>query len=163
VEDRFKIFLDEPMDLADHARFLLKLRTFWRFAEGLGRLSCCKRLGVGCIVIRPDLSEVLSIGFNGPPAGVDNDSCTGVEGACGCVHAEGNALAKLKTESGGLIMMTTTLQCTHCAGLVVNSRRVRYVVYGMEYRDPNGVRLLRSAGLEVIKAESVGIVPEGKL
>lgn len=127
-----------------------KLRVFWDFAIGLSSLSCCKRAGVGCLVVTQDLSRVLAVGYNGPAAGVPNDSCRGIEGACGCSHAEGNAMAKLGGEERGLVLLTTTLQCEHCAGLVVNSRRVSYVVYGKPYRDPAGEKLLRRAGLIVV-------------
>ncbi len=131
-----------------------KLRVFWRLAADLASLSCCKRMGVGCVVVLPDLTEVVAIGYNGPPAGMPNDSCRGTQGSCGCSHAEGNAVAKMRAGSD-LVMLTTTLQCEHCAGLVVNSRKVAAVVYGQEYRDTAGVAVLRASGLVVVRKDTV--------
>ena len=142
-------------------RFRRKLQTFWEFTEGLGRLSCCKRLGVGCIVVTPDLTEVLSVGYNGPPAGRPNDGCREAEGACGCVHGESTAMAKLSSHRDDLVLLVTTSPCELCAGLVVNSQRVLYVVYGVAYRDPRGIDLLRKSGVVVRSAAEVGLTPSG--
>ena len=96
-------------------RLRQRLAVFWRLACDLASLSCCKRARVGCVVVPGDMTEVVAIGYNGPPAGEPNDSCRGTEGSCGCVHAEGNAVSKLRG-GAGLVMVTTTLQCEHCAG-----------------------------------------------
>jgi deoxycytidylate deaminase len=69
-----------------------KLRAFWGFTESLASLSRCRRLRVGCVIIRPDFSEVLAVGYNGPPRGVPNDSCRDGAGVCGCIHCEANGL-----------------------------------------------------------------------
>lgn len=123
---------------------------FWDLAAGLARLSRCRRLSVGAVVLRPDLSEVLAVGYNGPAAGLPNDSCRGAEGACGCVHAEANALVKLRAGAGGLVLLTTHSPCEHCAGLVVNSGRVGWVVHGEPYRDRRGLDVLAAAGVVAV-------------
>lgn len=112
-------------------------------------------MGVGTIILTPDLQEVVSIGYNGPPAGVPNESCRGTEGSCGCAHAEGNAIAKLRGGGYELVMMTTVLQCEHCAGLVINSQKVKYVIYGQPYRDPAGEALLRASGVLVVRVQDL--------
>src|SRR5687768_6076870 len=84
-----------------------KLAAFWAFTESLAGLSRCTRLRVGCVVIRPDFSEVLAVGYNGPPRGVPNDACRGGAGACGCIHCEANALVKINNGSRGLVMLCT--------------------------------------------------------
>lgn len=144
-----KLIRGELWSDSDLARIRKKLSVYWSFVEGLASLSCCKRTGVGCMIVRPDLSEVFAVGYNGPAVGRPNDSCLNVEGACSCCHAEQSAISKLKTEQTGLVMLTTTLQCSHCANAVINSARVSYVIYGREYRDENGVRMLRQSGLIV--------------
>ncbi len=158
VDDRLETIVRAVDPARGHPRMVARLQVFWNFVEGLAGLSCCRRLGVGCVAVTPDLTEVLSIGYNGPPVGADNDSCRGVQGDCGCAHAEGNVLSKLKGDLGGLAMLTTTLQCEHCAGLVANSRRFRYVIYGSEYRDRRGRQVLQSAGLVVAAASGLGLV-----
>lgn len=122
----------------------------WDLTTGLAGLSWCRRLRVGCVVVTPELSEVVAIGYNGPSCGRPNDSCRGGEGSCGCVHAEANALVKLRSYDDGLVLLTTHAPCEHCAGLVVNSRRVGYVVYGERYRDPTGLVTLAGAGVVAV-------------
>lgn len=121
----------------------------WRLVTDLATLSTCDRLLVGCAVIRPDFTRVLAIGYNGRASGEDNRDCTGAEGACGCIHAEANALIKLETTEAGLILLTTSAPCEHCAGLIVNSRRVGTVVWGHKFRTDDGLRRLAAAGLGV--------------
>lgn len=124
-----------------------KLRIFSTFARSLGTLSTCKRASVGCVIVTPTLTEVLSIGYNGPPKGVSNESCRADVGECGCCHSESNALVKLKTERTDLLLICTTSPCERCAGLIVNCGRVSEVMYLDEYRDLTGVELLRKCGI----------------
>lgn len=127
-----------------------KLSTFYDFALGLARLSTCKRRSVGCIIVSPGLTQVYSVGYNGPAMGEHNDSCTGEEGVCGCVHAEANAMVKLTTTSVGLWLITTTCPCHHCAGLIVNHTGIGRVLYGDAYRSADGLNRLLKAGVITI-------------
>lgn len=127
-----------------------------RLADAMSRLSTCRRLAVGCAIISGKLDRVVAVGYNGPPVGSDNGSCSGEPGRCGCVHAEANALVKAGSESGDAYV--THSPCPHCAGLVANSGgRVRSVTYRTRFRDSSGVDRLRSAGVEV--REYGGVVP----
>lgn len=101
-------------------------------------------------MVTQDFGRVLSVGYNGPPRCRSNDSCRAAEGACGCVHAEANTVAKLGGSRGGLVLLTTCSPCEHCAGLVVNTGRFSHVVYGETYRRPEGVALLREAGVVTV-------------
>lgn len=142
----------EPIDSAARhvARVRMKFAAFADFTQNLAGLSQCQRLRVGCTVVRPDLSEVVAIGYNGPPAGLPNDGCRSSAGACGCVHAEANALLKLKVGTPGLILLATDSPCEHCAGLILNSGgRVRAVAYARAYRDPSGLNRLVEGGVTV--------------
>lgn len=130
-----------------YGRVVRRLRIFRRFVEDLSSLSTCKRRKVGCLVAPDDLSEVLSIGYNGQPVGIPNDRCRSEEGQCGCVHAEANAIVKLRSTGTGLVLLCTCSPCESCAGLISNSRKIRYVLYGEDYRDPVGKTILRSAGI----------------
>jgi deoxycytidylate deaminase len=133
----------------ERARLTEKLKTFYRFAHNLAELSTCKRLSVGCVIVTPSLGEVVGIGYNGPPRGTRNDQCRSGEGTCGCIHAEANALVKARA-GDNLILFTTFSPCEHCAGLIVNSQKVKYLVFGLPYRDPvNGMKVLTQAGVIV--------------
>lgn len=127
-----------------------KLRIFKDFLENLSELSTCKRAQVGCIVYPSDFSQVYAIGYNGPPRGEKNDSCSGVQGDCGCVHAEANALLKLSTEDRDCKLLCSVSPCIHCAGLIVNSKRITNVIFLSKYRNDRGEARLRNAGIQVI-------------
>lgn len=128
-----------------------RLKVFWGFTVGLGSLSTCKRLSVGCLIIPANLSEVLSIGYNGQPHGRPNEGCRASAGSCGCVHSEANALVKLKTDNQNLVLLVTHSPCEHCAGLIANSRRIRAVIYGTEYRDPSCWAILNDSEISASK------------
>ena len=123
-------------------RRLEKLGVFTGFAEHLATLSTCKRNHVGCIIVPHDFSEVYALGYNGPPANEPNDACLDIPGSCGCIHAEANAIAKMSKTSDALLI-STVCPCWHCAGLIINSKKISEVIYLTEYRDNNGLMLLK--------------------
>lgn len=125
----------------------LKHQVFVEFARGLARLSTCKRLAVGCIIT--DLKHVHAIGYNGQPAGIPHDRCGDREGACGCVHAEANAIAKLSSTVPNLWLHSTVSPCRICAGLIINRGNIKVVSYDIDYRDRSGINLLKEAGIRV--------------
>lgn len=134
-----------------NSRYQQKLKLLTDFTTQLATLSVCKRKQVGCIVVPEDFTRVLAIGYNGPPAGLPNDLCSATEGACGCIHAEMNALLKLSITERTLLMLTTLSPCKLCAGMIINSQQVKSVLYKIEHSDTSGNNLLRSAGINVIK------------
>ncbi len=132
----------------------LKLEKFFDFAISLSNLSYCKRAKVGCVICDKEFTMVHSIGYNGPPSGIDNDSCTGEPGNCGCVHAEANAMIKLGSVSD-VILLSTTIPCVHCAGLIVNSRKISSVFWISGYRSDRGSEILKKAGIGLFKFHPV--------
>lgn len=127
----------------------LKMSLFVKFASDLRQLSTCKRINVGCIVIDDSYSSVLAIGYNGVPSGLDNGLCNSLTGSCGCIHAEANAIAKLRTERDQLIMITTLSPCALCAGLIINTKQISRVVYLEGYRDTQPITTLKKANINV--------------
>lgn len=109
------------------------------------------------MIIPPDLTEVLAIGYNGPASGEDHICCRGPDavGSCGCIHGEANALIKLKTRRRDLLMITTLSPCEHCAGLIINNRSIRIVIYTSEYRDRSGLDRLQRAEVITIALDSI--------
>ena len=137
------------------------MRTAYNYAE----LSHARRLHVGAIVVKDD--RIISIGYNGMPAGWDNncedetvDSYSGFEGAIHSsrlktkpevLHAESNAISKLarSSESGdGSVMFVTHAPCIDCAKLIFQSG-IRRVFYGEEYRSRAGIEFLEKCRVEV--------------
>ena len=131
-------------------------------AERFAKLSSAKRLQVGAIVVKDD--RIISIGYNGMPAGWTNDcenyttlsddtvvSKTKPE----VIHAEANAIAKLAkcTESGdGSTMFLTHAPCIDCAKQVYTAG-IKKVYYRDSYRDSIGLDFLAKCDIMVHKVE----------
>ena len=139
-------------------------------AERFAKLSSARRLHVGAIVVKDD--RIISIGYNGMPAGWDNDCEYEVEEfqteyGVGSklvktgelktkpevLHAETNAIAKLakSNESGmGATMFITHAPCLDCAKLIYQSG-ISSVLYRNSYRDTGGITFLEKSGILVLK------------
>lgn len=134
-----------------------KLEMIMAMAKAAAARSACQRSpnGVGAIITDLEFTNVLAIGYNGPPRRLKNE-CPGgpVEGACGCIHAEVNALIKSPWHVREQIMVVTKAPCLSCARLILNSRVIR-VVYDEEYRLPTGTALLDSCGVPCQSLDSL--------
>ena len=132
-----------------------KIMKFMEFCESLAELSTCKRNQCGAIILPFDCTSVRSIGYNGPPRGVRNDSCTEVEGDCGCVHAETNAVIKFGyiEDRRPHILYSTTAPCKSCASLILNCPPIETVIYSTRYRNDLGIELLFNHGVRVMTKE----------
>ena len=129
-------------------------------AEGYAELSYAKRLKVGAIITKDD--RVISIGYNGTPAGWDNDCEYWVEdGDLGSgwktkpevLHAEANAIGKLarSPESGiNATMYLTHSPCFDCAKLI-HVAGINKVFYRTQYRNTDGIEFLNKCNIEVEK------------
>ena len=127
-------------------------------AERFAQLSHARRLHVGAIVVKDD--RIISIGYNGMPAGWDNncedviqhsDDTTSLKTKPEVLHAETNAIAKLakSNESGmGATMFITHAPCIECAKLIYQSG-IGHVLYRDSYRDTSGITFLEKSGVEV--------------
>ena len=143
--------------------------TAHRFAE----LSYARRLHVGAIVVKND--RIISIGYNGMPAGwdndcedrvyanewsIDNDIWThqdengrpyNLETKPEVLHAERNALDKLAkgTEGGdGADMFITHSPCLECAKSILGAG-IKRVWFSEQYRDDSGLTFLEKSGIIV--------------
>jgi dCMP deaminase len=131
-------------------------------AETFAELSHARRLHVGAIVVKDD--RIISIGYNGMPAGWDNDCEDLVHRIAEepvlktkpeVLHAETNAIAKLarSTESGlGADIFITHAPCLDCAKLIYQSG-INRVYYGENYRSDEGVKFLTKSGITVEQIE----------
>jgi dCMP deaminase len=142
-------------------------------AEGYAKLSYAKRLKVGAIITKDD--RVISIGYNGTPAGWDNDceeviretftyvidkggeeyegANVGLKTKPEVIHAESNAIGKLarSSESGdGATMYITHAPCFDCAKLI-HVAGIKKVFYREAYRSTEGIEFLNKSNIEVEK------------
>ena len=127
-------------------------------AQTFAELSHARRLKVGAIVVKED--RIISIGYNGMPAGWDNtceyedfyeDGSTILTTKPEVLHAETNAIAKLakSNDSGnGATMFITHSPCIECAKLIYQSG-INHVVYMQKYRDDAGIQFLEKSGVTV--------------
>jgi dCMP deaminase len=132
--------------------------AYMKTAETFAELSHARRLHVGAIVVKDD--RIVSIGYNGMPAGWDNNCEDTVQHSDDTVtlktkpevlHAETNAIAKLakSNESGlGATMFITHAPCLDCAKLIYQSG-ISHVLYRDAYRDTSGVTFLEKSGVKV--------------
>jgi len=152
--------------------------VYMEMAASWGSNSYSRRKKVGALIVKDNM--IISDGYNGTPPGFDNnceyEMCSGIgektdctiykknnscEGCQNCVlvtrpyvlHAEANAITKLATSmnsSKGSTLYVTLSPCLECSKLIIQSG-IKRVVYNEEYRETEGIELLRSAGIEVVK------------
>jgi dCMP deaminase len=120
-------------------------------------------LHVGAIVVKDD--RIISIGYNGMPAGWDNNcedpvydfnsngkmDVVGLKTKPEVLHAESNAIAKLakSNDSGlGADIFITHAPCIECAKLIYQSG-ISSVYYGENYRDDSGIEFLKKSGVKI--------------
>jgi len=136
--------------------------AYMRTAETFAELSHARRLHVGAIVVKDD--RIISIGYNGMPAGWDNNCELEIYEENGddepevilkskpeVLHAERNALDKLAkgNESGlGSTMFITHAPCLECAKSIYGAG-ISHVFYRDSYRSEDGIQFLTKCGVKV--------------
>lgn len=136
--------------------------AYMKTAETFAELSHARRLHVGAIIVKDD--RIISIGYNGMPAGWDNnceellgwkDGNEVLQTRPEVLHAETNAIAKLakSTESGvGASLFVTHSPCLDCAKLIYQSG-ISSVFYRHAYRSDDGIRFLQQSEVNVEQIE----------
>lgn len=108
---------------------------------------------VGAVVMRTD-NSVASVGYNGPPPGVDIDWSDRDNRRALVVHAEANALRYVEANEAAW-MAVTMMPCISCVQTAA-AYRIKRIVY-FEELDPSVYdreAILRSAdlcGIEIVK------------
>lgn len=148
---------------------------FMDLAVNLAKRSHCIKAQVGAVLTRD--TRIISIGYNGPPAGTHNcdeefpevgcprDS----KGSCSlALHAEQNAIlyaAKNGSAIEGATIYITLSPCIACARIIY-SMKIARVVYLNSYAaykgigTDEGVDFLRKFGVTVERYGSILDVPE---
>jgi dCMP deaminase len=154
-------------------RFLMEVNKkpafddiFMDLAINLALRSHCIKAQVGAVLVNE--TRIISIGYNGPPAGTHNcdedfkdlgcprDS----KGSCSlALHAEQNAIlyaAKNGAKVEGSTLYVTLSPCISCAR-VIYSMKIKKVFYLHSYAEykgiplDEGVEFLKKFGVEVVK------------
>jgi dCMP deaminase len=149
------------------------------WAKRCAKLSHARRLHVGAVIVKDD--SVISYGYNGMPAGWDNDCENTVfvldEESMGTdmislgytqtengnwvklktkpevLHAESNAIAKLAKSSNSGVGSTIFVTHSPCmeCAKLIAQSGISSVYYNENYRDDAGIRFLEKSGVEVTK------------
>ncbi|MDR0766007.1 MAG: dCMP deaminase family protein [Odoribacteraceae bacterium] len=126
-------------------------KRYLRMARIWAENSYCRRRQVGALLVRD--GAIISDGYNGTPSGFEN-ICEDENNRTRphVLHAEANAITKIaksNNSSLGSTLYVTSSPCIECAKLIIQAG-IRRVVYSEDYRDADGVALLREAGIEVL-------------
>ena len=132
--------------------------AFMDTAERFSQLSSAVRLKVGAVVVKDN--RIISIGYNGTPAGWDN-TCEEIvhriaqepilETKDEVFHAEANAIIKLARdgESGnGASLFCTHAPCIDCAKMIYGAG-ISSVYYRNAYRNNDGINFLSKCDVEI--------------
>ncbi len=139
---------------------------FMDLAVNLAKRSHCIKAQVGAVLAKD--TRIISIGYNGPPAGTHNCDSEFPEfgcprdskGSCSlALHAEQNAIlyaAKNGTSIEGATIYVTLSPCLPCARIIF-SMKIKKVIFYKSYAQykgivaDEGVDFLRKFGVEVIQ------------
>ena len=137
---------------------------FMELAVNLAKRSHCIKRHVGAVLTKD--TRIISIGYNGPPAGTHNCDEEWPEKGCprdskgGCslaIHAEQNAIlyaVKNKTSIEGSTLYVTLAPCLACARIIYSSG-IEKVVFLNSYAEYKGIAsdegadFLRKFGVQV--------------
>lgn len=139
---------------------------FMNLALDLAKRSHCVKAQVGAVLAKD--TRIISIGYNGPPAGTHNcdeewpeTGCArDAKGSCSlALHAEENAIlyaVKNGTRLEGATLYTTLSPCLPCARLIFSAgiTKVYYQKSYAEYKGlpfDEGVEFLRRFGVPAAK------------
>lgn len=135
-------------------------------AQTLARKSHCVKMQVGAVLTKD--TRIISLGYNGPPAGTHNCDQEWPETGCprdskgGCslaIHAEQNAIlyaAKNNVSVEGTTLYVTLSPCLACAKVVFTSgiKKVIFLNSYAQYKgiaSDEGVDFLRQFHVEVVQ------------
>lgn len=137
---------------------------FMDIAKVVMTRSTCIRRQVGAVIVND--KRILTTGYNGAPTNIDH--CTSLKKClreelkipsgerhelCKAIHGEQNAIIQA-AYSGvslkGSTLYVTCMPCSICSKMIINSG-ISTVIYEGDYNDPSSVKMMRDAGLKVIK------------
>ena len=138
---------------------------YMHLAEQLAWRSHCVKIKVGAVLAKD--TRIISLGYNGPPAGTHN--CdeewpeTGCprdsKGSCSlALHAEQNAIlyaAKNKVDMKGATLYVTLAPCIACARMIF-SMGIQKVIYKNSYAEYKGIGI--EEGIEFLKKFKVEVI-----
>lgn len=133
-------------------------------AQNLSRKSHCVKAKVGAVISKD--TRIVSLGYNGPPAGTHNcdqewpqDGCArDRKGGCSlALHAEANAIlyaSKNQITMEGATLYVTLSPCLACAKIIYTTG-IKKVIYLDSYASFKGIEI--EEGVEFLKKFGVSV------
>ncbi len=81
---------------------------------------------VGCVIAKGK-NKVVSVGYNGPPAGVNDEFRDRAHKLLRSLHAEDNAILSARVVLDGCTAFITHAPCSNCAARLIQSGIIRVV------------------------------------
>ncbi len=119
---------------------------------------------VGAVIVKDN--RIVATGYNGAPSGIkscqDRGECMrdklNIESGtrqemCFSIHAEQAAIiqaAKMGISINGASIYITHQPCSLCARMIIHSG-IKRIVYEQDYPDKFSIKLLKEAGMELVK------------
>lgn len=114
-------------------------QMYMEIAQVVAKRATCMRLNVGAVLVHN--RRIVSIGYNGVPAGEPHCAGNLCEGKSHCLlttHAEMNALSHLppgfRAGTEGLDLYVTDSPCSHCFDHLGSTGLVGRIFFGTPYR-----------------------------
>ena len=141
-------------------------------AQKLAQRSHCVKMHVGAVLTKD--TRIVSLGYNGPPAGTHNCDVEWPEHGCprdskgSCslaLHAEQNAIlyaSKNNVSVEGSTLYITLSPCIACARIIFTTgiRKVIYLNSYAEYKkipSDEGVDFLKKFGVDVVQFNTLNL------
>lgn len=142
--------------------------AWMQMAEVMAKRSTCYRGNVGAVLVGDGGTQIMSVGYNGPPP--QEEHCKG--NTCeltdngGCqrsIHAEKNAIdrAIMRNEyriSDRFDLYVTDSPCELCSNYIVAFRYINRVFYRRPYRIKTGLDWLHENQIEVYRMTPSGFI-----
>jgi dCMP deaminase len=145
---------------------------YMELAQKLAQRSHCVKMHVGAVLTKD--TRIVSLGYNGPPAGTHNCDVEWPEHGCprdskgSCslaLHAEQNAIlyaSKNNVSVDGSTLYITLSPCIACARIIFTTgiRKVIYLNSYAEYKkipSDEGVDFLKKFGVDVVQFSSLNL------
>jgi len=136
---------------------------FMDIVELIKMRSTCLRRQVGALIVKD--KRILATGYNGVPAGCKHCEEIGCmreklnvpsgqrHELCRAIHAEQNAIVQAAYSGTSVkdgTLYVTTQPCVLCAKMIINAG-IKEVVFKGDYPDELSMKLLKEAGVKVVK------------
>lgn len=124
------------------------MREYIKAARDEAAKSRCDRAHVGCVIVDRATEQVVSRAFNETPNGLEPCDTGGhriVDDHCvNTVHAERNAIRKMREHGNEYTLYVTHYPCQGCAHLISSCPEIVEVVYLGDYNNSSEATALLS-------------------